>query len=80
MSVNRQSVLTAEDLNETDNRLLDLLQETAVHPAWAADQLGISRQYATQRLRRLVEHGHLDKPEEAFYILVDDPREDSDVE
>ena len=77
MGMNYPLVLSAEDLNDTDRRLLDLLQETAVHPAWAADQLGISRQYATERLKRLVEHGHVDRPNEGFYLLASDPREDT---
>ena len=74
MQVNPHLVLTDEDLNDTDEELLELLSETAVHPAWAAEQLGISRQYATERLVRLVEHGHVEKPYEAFYLLADDPR------
>ncbi|MFP4218439.1 MAG: type IV toxin-antitoxin system AbiEi family antitoxin domain-containing protein [Salinarchaeum sp.] len=74
MSVKTQSVLTDSDLNRTDQELLDLLQETAVHPAWAADQLGVSRQYINDRLKRLVEHGVVDRPERGFYVLRDDPR------
>lgn len=78
MGTNTQAVLTTDDLNDTDQRVLDVLRDGRVTPQYAADEAGISRTYASERLKRLVEHGHVDKLAAGLYELADDPREDND--
>lgn len=70
-------VLSPGQLNDTDIRILDELQEGRVTPSYLADQLDISRPYASERLKRLVEHEHVERIAGGLYELADDPREDS---
>ena len=62
------------DLNETDESILDELAEGRVTPQYIADQLDISRPYASEKLKRFVEHGHIEKLASGLYELKDDPR------
>lgn len=73
-------VLTPDDLNETDGKVLDVLREGRVTPQYVADELDVSRTYASERLKRLVEHGHVAKLASGLYELVDDPRENGPAE
>ena len=75
MSVKPAPVLNADDLNETDGLILDLLHEGRVTPTYAAEELGISREYASQRLTRLREHDVVEKLATGLYELREDPRE-----
>lgn len=68
--------LSPEDLNETDEKILDQLQEGRVTPQFVADQIDISRPYASDKLRRLVEHGYVVKLASGLYELDNDPRDD----
>jgi len=77
MGAQTQGVLTPDDLNETDGRVLDVLQTGRVTPQYVAKQLDVSRTYASERLKRLVEHSHVDRMASGLYELVDDPREDN---
>lgn len=74
MAASAVSVLTPDDLNDTDDAVLDVLNEGRVTPQYAADQMGVSRTYASERLKRLVEHAHVEKVAPGLYELVDDPR------
>ncbi|WP_331233938.1 Lrp/AsnC family transcriptional regulator [Natronorarus salvus] len=74
MSVTRKSVLKPEDLNNTDESLLNILQEGRVTPTYAAEEMGVSREYASDRLKRLTEHGHVEKIAPGLYELTSDPR------
>jgi DNA-binding MarR family transcriptional regulator len=65
------------DLNPTDHAILDMLQEGRCSPAYIAEEQDYSRQNITNRLRRLVEHGHVQKLHPGLYELVQDPREDA---
>jgi len=67
-------MLTDDDLNSTDDRILDVLVEGRVTPQYVADQTGVSRTYASERLTRLLEHDHVARPAPGLYELVDDPR------
>jgi DNA-binding IclR family transcriptional regulator len=67
-------VLSPEDLSDTDNRILEQLQEGRVTPQYLADQLDISRPYASDKLRRFVEHGHVERLASGLYELKNDPR------
>jgi predicted transcriptional regulator len=66
--------LTANNLNETDTAVLNLLSEGRVTPQYVADQLDISRPYASEKLKRFVEHGHVIKLAPGLYELQEDPR------
>ena len=68
-------MLTPDDLNGTDGRVLDVLGEGRVTPQFVADELDVSRTYASERLTRLIEHNHVEKIAPGLYELVDDPRE-----
>jgi DNA-binding Lrp family transcriptional regulator len=68
-------VLDDDDLNDTDRALLAVLIEGRVTPTFAAEEIGVSREYASERLKRLLEHGHVERLAAGLYELVDDPRE-----
>lgn len=74
MGVQSTGVLTPDDLNSTDGRILDVLSDGRVTPQYVAEELDVSRTYASERLKRLVEHGHVARPAGGLYELVDDPR------
>ncbi|NLV13953.1 MarR family transcriptional regulator [Haloarcula argentinensis] len=71
-------MLTPDDLNDTDRRVLDVLLEGRVTPQYVADQLDVSRTYASERLKRLVEHDHVGKVASGLYELNNDPRVETD--
>lgn len=73
-------VLNDDGLNKTDRRLLDLLDEGRVTPTYASDELDVSREYVSERLKRFEEHGHVEKLARGLYELVNDPREVEDGE
>ena len=83
-SNHRVVTLTADDLNDLDTAVLDLLKEGRVTPTLAQKLLegrdirdSVSRQYVNQRLKRLEEHDHIDNLlDTGVYELSDDPRED----
>lgn len=62
-------------LNPTDNAILDRLAEGRATPSYIAQAEDYSRQNITNRLRRLEEHGVVDKIHTGLYELVRDPRE-----
>lgn len=76
MGVQSTGVLTPDDLNKTDSRVLGVLADGRVTPQYVAEELDVSRTYASERLKRLVEHGHVRKLASGLYELVDDPRDD----
>jgi len=75
VSVSKPSVLDEDDLNDTDRELLAVLTDGRVTPTFAAEEIGVSREYASERLKRLLEHGHVQKLAAGLYELVSDPRE-----
>ena len=76
MAVQNPGVLTPDELNDTDEEVLDVLHEGRVTPMYVAGLLDVSRTYASERLKRLVEHKHVEKLASGLYELVDDPREE----
>lgn len=70
-------MLGDEDLNDTDRVILDELNEGRVTPQYLAKQLDITRQYASTRLKRFVEHGVVEKIASGLYELDHDPRSSS---
>lgn len=67
--------LSADDLNDTDEEILDELARGRVTPQFLADQLYLSRPYASDKLKRFVEHGHVERIAPGLYELTDDPRD-----
>ena len=67
--------LDGDDLNETDQAIINLLQQGRVTPKYLASELDISRPYASERLKRLLEHDHIERLAPGLYELTDDPRE-----
>lgn len=80
MATSATGVLTPDDLNDTDDAVLEVLRAGRVTPQYAAGEMGVSRTYASERLKRLVEHNHVEKVAPGLYELVDDPREGVDQE
>jgi len=66
--------LDSEDLNGTDIAILNALEEGRVTPPLAGERAEVSREYATERLVRLKEHGHVERVHRGLYELMDDPR------
>lgn len=60
------------ELNETDEAIIEILQEGRNVPANIADELDVSRQYVQQRLRRLREHGYVSNIGRGVYELEED--------
>lgn len=78
-----QSVLEDEGLREIDRIILDFLQEGRVTPVYLRERIiaegvrdSITEQYCQQRLKRLVEHDHVENLlSVGLYQLSTDPRE-----
>ncbi|NHN60125.1 MULTISPECIES: hypothetical protein [Halorussus] len=77
-------VLTEADLNNADHDILDILADGRATPALVRTLLEeeygreLSRQYVSQRMIRLAEHGHLKNVyDSGVYELIDNPREDA---
>lgn len=62
-------------LNDTDEAVVDMLQEGRNVPANIAEELDLTRQYIQQRLQRLEEHGYIRNIGRGVYELVEDPRD-----
>jgi len=79
-------MLSAEDLRDVDEQLLDYLRDGRITPAYARVRLKedvdeYSRGYVQQRLSRLEEHQHaVNLFDVGLYELLDDPREDAGAE
>jgi uncharacterized membrane protein len=72
-------MLDERQLNDTDTDIIDFMLSHGdrVTAHWIASETEHSRTYVAQRLKRLTEHGHVEKPHRGLYDLIDDPREDS---
>lgn len=62
-----------EWMTRTDFRILEALADAEIlavqTPSTVAFNLGISRQYASQRLIRLVERGYVEKLDDGYYRI-----------
>lgn len=73
--------LQPEDLNDADTEILGVLAEGRATPQLVREELAdrgrdVTRQYVSQRLKRLREHNHVvNRKETGVYELVDDPQE-----
>ena len=78
--------LTRDDLNETDERVVEILSEGRATPQLIRKELkadgdDFTRQYISQILRRLNEHGHIENLRNTgVYELVSDPRDEEGTE
>jgi len=75
MAVQDRPVLDAEQLNDADEQILDVLREGRATPALVSDVADLGRSYVSQRLIRLEEHGNVDELVRGLYELQHDPRE-----
>jgi Mn-dependent DtxR family transcriptional regulator len=71
MSVNQNTMLSTDDLNTTDRRIIDELQEGRVTPAYLRNELEVSREYASERLTRFREHGIVVRLAAGLYELTE---------
>jgi hypothetical protein len=62
------------DLNDADESIIDVLEEGRNTPSNIARELGYSREYVSQRLRRLREHGIVNRIDRGLYGLAEAPR------
>jgi len=83
-TTNSPGMLTADDLRDVDEKIVDYLEEGRVTPAYARRRLEAdydeeySRGYVQQRLGRLQEHSHVrNLYETGLYELTDNPRDRS---
>lgn len=63
------------DLNPTDRAILEVLREGRATPHYLASRTDYTRGNVTSRLRRLVEHGYVEKVHKGLYELEEDPRD-----
>lgn len=68
------------DLNEADEGIVDLLREGRNTPSNIARHLDYSREYVSQRLKRLTEHGIVVRVDRGLYGLEDDPADSDGAE
>lgn len=62
------------ELNDADRAILSKLREGRVTAAFLSERIEWKREYVTQRLRRLEEHGFVENLEgTGLYELVSDP-------
>lgn len=68
-------MLDPYQLNETDELIIEFFEETGgrVSPSWIAEEIGASRPYVSQRLKRLQEHGHVESPYRGLWEMIDNP-------
>ena len=73
---NQTRDMSSIQLSDTDNEIIEILEEGRNAPLNIANRLDLTRQYVQQRLRRLEEHSHVQNIGSGVYELVDDPRDD----
>lgn len=67
--------MDAANLNASDHKILDVLNDGRCTPAALAEWAGLSEQTIHSRLNVLVAAGHVEKVHDSgLYELVDDPR------
>ncbi|WP_348611664.1 helix-turn-helix domain-containing protein [Halobaculum rarum] len=67
--------LDSEQLNPSDQVILDCLNEGRCTAAYIAQETGYSKGNIRNRLVRLVEHGYVAQLGGGLYELIEDPRE-----
>ncbi|WP_197052460.1 hypothetical protein [Halobellus rufus] len=69
----------AHELNDADERILDLLASGRNLPQNLARELDYSRQYVQNRLQMLKAADYVENVGGGLYELVDDPRDDDEA-
>lgn len=69
--------LKPDDLNPTDETILDMLHDGRCTAAYIAAEASYSRGNVRNRLNRLVEHDHVTRLHKGLFELDNDPRTDS---
>lgn len=72
------TMLTPDQLSPSDEDILDVLQGGRGTAPYIAHEIDSSNGHVRNRLRRLEEHGHVERVYEGLYELVDDPREEGE--
>ena len=72
---NQTRDMSSIQLSDTDNEIIEILEEGRNAPLNIANRLDFSRQYVQRRLKRLEEHGYIQNIGSGVYELVDDPRD-----
>jgi DNA-binding IclR family transcriptional regulator len=67
--------LDPDQLNPTDQTILDCLQGGRCTAAYIAQETGYTKGNVRNRLMRLVEHNHVQQLGGGLYELIEDPRE-----
>lgn len=62
--------MTGIELNDADEKIIDVLTEGRNTPANIARRLNYTREYVANRLKRLVEHDVVEKPDRGLYELA----------
>jgi len=78
-----RDVMPEIDLNSADESIAEVLEEGRNTPSNIARRLDYSREYVSQRLKRLREHGLVERVDRGLYELsvdFEDPPEDPELE
>lgn len=68
----------AHELKPVDEQILDVLHEGRNVPSNIADEIDVSRQWATQRLQQMESADYVRNVGRGVYELVEDPRGESE--
>lgn len=60
------------ELSDTDDAILDMLEEGRCTPRYIAKEIDKSRPHVTNRLKRLVEHGIVERVDRGLYELIEE--------
>ncbi len=72
MAPQQQPLMADIEFNEADERILQKLEEGRNVPSNIADDLGYTRQYVSNRLKRLREHNIVRNIGNGVYEIVDE--------
>lgn len=67
--------LSPDDLNPTDETILNMLQNGRCTAAYIASEASYSRGNVRNRLNRLVDNGHVTRLHKGLFELDNDPRD-----
>lgn len=71
--------LQEADLSDTDEGVLRLLEDGRCSPGFLASELDRQQPYISQRLKRLVEHGHVRRVDRGLYELEASPLSEAEM-
>jgi hypothetical protein len=74
-TVSLDADVSTDSMRDVDAKILKLLTEGRVTAPYVSARTEYSLQYSRDRLKRLCEHGHVEKIHSGLYQLIDDPRQ-----